>query len=118
MSKAASTFRKSDVKRAIQAAESAGMTVCRVEIDAAGKIILVPDNGGTDAAKPKPQTHWIIGSHPMRVRLKGINSIAEAARRRTLANVLVRMEGRTAAARRAGHAGVHREPITRPSRAR
>ena len=65
MSKAASTFRKSDVKRAIQAAESAGMTVCRVEIDAAGKIILVPDNGGTDAAKPKPQDsldNW-IASH-------------------------------------------------------
>ena len=62
MSKAASTFRKSDVKLAIQAAESAGMTVCRVEIDAAGKIILVPDNGGTDAAKPKPQDsldNWI-----------------------------------------------------------
>jgi hypothetical protein len=65
MSKAASTFRKSDVKRAIQAAESAGMTVCRVEIDAAGKIILVPDNGGSDAAQPKPQDsldNW-IASH-------------------------------------------------------
>ena len=47
MSKAASTFRKSDVKRAIQAAESAGMTVRRVEIDTAGKIVLVPDNGAT-----------------------------------------------------------------------
>jgi hypothetical protein len=65
MSKAASTFRKSDVKRAIQAAESAGMTVCRVEIDAAGKIILVPDNGGTDAAQAKPRDpldNW-IASH-------------------------------------------------------
>ena len=64
MSKAASTFRKSDVKRAIQAAESAGMTVCRVEIDATGKIILVPDNGGNDAAKPKPQDS-LDSSHPI-----------------------------------------------------
>ena len=50
MSKAASTFRKSDVKRAIQAAESAGMTVRRVEIDTAGKIILVPDDGASRRA--------------------------------------------------------------------
>ena len=65
MSKVASTFRKSDVKRAIQAAESAGMTVVRVEIDTAGKIILVPDNGVTDAAQSKPQDpldNW-IASH-------------------------------------------------------
>ena len=43
----------------------------------------------------------------MRVRLKGINS-KQAARGRHDANVLVCMEGRTAAARRAGNAGVHR----------
>jgi hypothetical protein len=55
MSRAASTFRKSDVKRAILAAKSAGMTVSRVEIDTAGKIILVPDNGATAAAQPKAQ---------------------------------------------------------------
>ena len=64
MSKAASTFRKSDVKRAIQAAESGGMTVCRVEIDTAGKITFVPDNGAT-AVQPKPQDsldNW-VASH-------------------------------------------------------
>ena len=64
MSKAASTFRKSDVKRAIQAVESAGMTVRRVEIDTAGKIILVPDDGAT-AMQPNPQDpldNW-IASH-------------------------------------------------------
>jgi hypothetical protein len=41
------------------------MTVCRVEIDTAGKITLVPDNGATAAAQPKPQDaldNW-IASH-------------------------------------------------------
>jgi len=39
---AKTTFRKSDVKRAILAAESAGMKVGRVEVDPTGKIILIP----------------------------------------------------------------------------
>ena len=65
MSKAASTFRKSDVKRAIQAAEAAGMAVARVDIDSEGKISVVPGNGATAAAEPKPQDsldNW-IASH-------------------------------------------------------
>jgi hypothetical protein len=45
MSKAKSTFRKTDFKRAILAAESAGMKVGRVEVDTSGKITLIPDNG-------------------------------------------------------------------------
>jgi hypothetical protein len=45
MSKAKSTFRKTDVKRAILAAESAGMKVDRIEIDKEGKISLLPSNG-------------------------------------------------------------------------
>jgi Tfp pilus assembly PilM family ATPase len=44
MPKGPCTFRKSDVKRAIEAAESAGMKVARVEVDAAGKISLIPGN--------------------------------------------------------------------------
>jgi hypothetical protein len=51
MSKAASTFRKSDVKRAIQAAEAAGMKIGHVEVDRAGKIILVPGNGAETAGR-------------------------------------------------------------------
>ena len=73
MSKAASTFRKSDVKRAIQAAESAGMTVRRVEIPPA-RSLLFPTMARPPARSQSRKTHWIIGSHPMRVRLKGINS--------------------------------------------
>jgi hypothetical protein len=46
MSKAASNFRRTDVKRAIQAVESAGLKVSRVELQG-GKVILFPDNGAT-----------------------------------------------------------------------
>jgi hypothetical protein len=49
MSKGPSTFRQTDVKRAIRAAESAGKKVDRVEIDRDGKIVvLFPDNGETN----------------------------------------------------------------------
>lgn len=45
MSKAASNFRMTDVKRAIKAAESAGFNVGRIELQG-GKIILFPDKNG------------------------------------------------------------------------
>lgn len=47
MSKGAATFRKANVKRVIEAAESAGMKIGRVEIDKDGKIALIADNGTT-----------------------------------------------------------------------
>jgi hypothetical protein len=46
MSKSTSTFRKNDIKRAIQAAVAAGMQIRRVEIDKEGKIALVPNQPG------------------------------------------------------------------------
>ena len=46
MSKGPATFRKSDVKRGIEALELAGKRVARVEIDKTGKIVFFPDNGG------------------------------------------------------------------------
>jgi hypothetical protein len=45
MSSSKSNFRQTDVKRAILAAQSAGLKVGRVELQA-GKIILFPDKGG------------------------------------------------------------------------
>jgi hypothetical protein len=49
MSKGPSTFRETDVKRAIRAAESAGKKVDRIEIGRDGKIVvLFPDNGETN----------------------------------------------------------------------
>jgi hypothetical protein len=43
MSKAASSFRRTDVKRAIQAVESAGVNIGRIELEK-GKITIFPDS--------------------------------------------------------------------------
>jgi hypothetical protein len=57
MSKGPSTFRRNDVKRAIEAVEMAGKKVARVEVDKAGKIILIPAAGGaTGSAEPQTDT--------------------------------------------------------------
>ena len=48
MSKGPCTFRKSDVKRAFEAAASAGVKVS-VEIDKSGKLKLVPLNDASEA---------------------------------------------------------------------
>jgi len=50
MSKSQSTFRKTDLRRAFEGAKMAGVKLARVEIDKAGKIILVP----TDSNIPEP----------------------------------------------------------------
>ena len=44
MPKGQCTFRKTDVTRAIKAAENAGMKIGRVEVDSAGTISLIPGN--------------------------------------------------------------------------
>jgi len=49
MSKRQSTFRVTDVRRAVQATESAGLKVARIEL-LPGKIIIIPSNG--NAAEP------------------------------------------------------------------
>jgi len=41
MSKAASSFRRTDVKRAVQAVESAGVKIGRIELEK-GKIVIFP----------------------------------------------------------------------------
>lgn len=45
MSRTASTFRQNDVTRAVKGAVAAGVKIVRVEIDKAGKIVLVAENG-------------------------------------------------------------------------
>jgi hypothetical protein len=55
MSKGPCTFRKSDFRRAIQAAESAGMKVGRIEVDKSGKIVLFPSD---DAASVAAVNEW------------------------------------------------------------
>jgi hypothetical protein len=44
MSQGPSTFRLTDVKRAVQACRNAGLTIGRVEVDREGKIVIVPGN--------------------------------------------------------------------------
>jgi hypothetical protein len=50
VSKRECTFKKSDVKRALDAADMAGKRVSRIEIDRTGKIILEIVNDAPDTA--------------------------------------------------------------------
>ncbi len=43
MSNGPSTFRVTDVKRAVQACRNAGLAIGRVEVDREGKIVIVPE---------------------------------------------------------------------------
>lgn len=52
MSKGPCTFRKSDIRRGVQALEIAGVKVARVEVQA-GKIIFVPQSSATDKTAPE-----------------------------------------------------------------
>jgi hypothetical protein len=42
MARAPSTFRQQDVTRAVKAVTAAGVEIGRIEIDKAGKIVIVP----------------------------------------------------------------------------
>jgi hypothetical protein len=52
MSRGPSRFREADVKRAVRAVLGTGVEIVRVEIDAAGKVILVIGKPGDEPAKP------------------------------------------------------------------
>jgi hypothetical protein len=45
MPRAPSAFRQNDVTRAVKGAVAGGVRIVRVEIDKAGKIVLVAENG-------------------------------------------------------------------------
>ena len=53
MSKAASDFKETNVKRAVRAVQRAGLKIGRVELGR-GKIVIFPDNGATETT-PQPQ---------------------------------------------------------------
>jgi len=67
MSKGPATFRKTDLKRGVQALESAGLKVARVEIDKTGKIVFFPDNDG-NAVADKPEVASLDGWMASRAR--------------------------------------------------
>ena len=48
-------FRQSDVKRAAAGVVAAGLSVARVEIDAAGRIVVIP---GKPTVAPRNDNEW------------------------------------------------------------
>jgi hypothetical protein len=54
MSRVPSTFRQADVTKAVKAVVAAGVDIARIEIDAAGKIVIVtgkPEAQDSDASR-------------------------------------------------------------------
>jgi hypothetical protein len=58
MQRAPSTFRQQDVTRAIRAAAAAGVHIARVEIDKAGKIVIITANGDDQLGKRQEANEW------------------------------------------------------------
>jgi hypothetical protein len=52
-------IRKTNAKRAIEAAEMAGKKVAQFKIDQTGTMTLVFDNGAADTAKSDPLDTWM-----------------------------------------------------------
>lgn len=48
-------FKQSDVKRATAGVVAAGLSVARIEIDASGKIVIIP---GKPTTAPKNDNEW------------------------------------------------------------
>jgi hypothetical protein len=61
MSRAPSTFKRQDVTRAVKAVAAAGVGIARVEIDKAGKIIIITDDtaGQSGHAGSNDLDNWI-----------------------------------------------------------
>jgi hypothetical protein len=55
VSRGPQTFKQRDVSAAIRAAKTAGLEVARVEVDRAGKIVIVTTKG---AIEPVPGNEW------------------------------------------------------------
>ena len=62
------TFRKHDVKRAVEAARAAGIEVSRVEIDKNGKIVIVGGKPGDAAEATTNEWDAIYDQNPTPVR--------------------------------------------------
>lgn len=57
MSRAPATFRQSDLTRAVRGAVAAGIRVARIEL-AAGKCVLVAENGDRQAVTVEASNEW------------------------------------------------------------
>ena len=58
MTRPPSTFRQQDVTRAVKAVAAAGVNIARVEIDKAGKIIIIAATGATPDESRAEGNEW------------------------------------------------------------
>ena len=58
MARAPSTFRQSDVTRAVKAVAAAGVNIARVEIDKSGKIVIVTGDAKAELSELAPLDAW------------------------------------------------------------
>ena len=58
MARAPSTFRQQDVTRAVKAVTAAGVHIARIEIDKAGKIVIITTNGADQLGPNAEANEW------------------------------------------------------------
>jgi hypothetical protein len=58
MARAPSTFRQQDVTRAVKAVAAAGVDIARIEIDKAGKIVIVASTGPAPGEDGGEGSEW------------------------------------------------------------
>jgi hypothetical protein len=58
MARAPSTFRQQDVTRAVKAVAAAGVHIARVEIDKAGKIVIITADATDRAGEVTEANEW------------------------------------------------------------
>jgi len=58
MARAPSTFRQQDVTRAVKAVAAAGVHIARVEIDKAGKIVIITTGPADQPAQGAEVNEW------------------------------------------------------------
>jgi hypothetical protein len=58
MARAPSTFRQQDVTRAVKAVAAAGVHIARIEIDKAGKIVIITAGGTNQPGETTEANEW------------------------------------------------------------
>jgi hypothetical protein len=58
MTRAPSTFRQQDVTRAVKAVTAAGVHIARIEIDKAGKIVIIAADAAGQPAQIPEANEW------------------------------------------------------------
>jgi hypothetical protein len=58
MARAPSTFRQQDIAKAVKAVMAAGVHIARIEIDKAGKIVIIASDGAGQPAQIPEANEW------------------------------------------------------------